>query len=89
MADPDWQYPPELVEGLLAFGLAPSGRTPPRFVRDALNRLYRYELRRVRDRLLAREIDKPAYLDVVIATRKRYWPLSLLPEQWEEICRLQ
>jgi len=83
----DWRYPPELSEALAAFGLAPSARSSPRRVRDALNGLYRYELRRLRDRLLARELQKPEYVAQVIALRKKYWPLSLLPEAWEKICQ--
>jgi hypothetical protein len=55
-------------------------------VRQALNALYRFELRRERDRLLARKIARPEYLAIVIALRKKYWPLSMLPEVWEKIC---
>ncbi len=83
----DWQYPDELAEALARFGLAPTGRTPPLMVRTALNGLYRYELRRLRDRLLARQIQKPDYLAQVVVLRKKYWPLSLLPAAWERICR--
>ncbi len=83
-----WTYPPELAEALLAFGLRPTPATPPLLVRDALNDLYRFELRRMRDRLRAGDIQKPDYIDLVIATRKRYWPLSLQLPAWEEICRV-
>ncbi len=81
-----WSYPPELAEALATFGMAPSGHTSPTLVRTALNALYRYELRRLRDRYLARQIAKPDYLDVVVHLRKKYWPLSMLPEVWERIC---
>ena len=82
-----WNYPPELVDVLLTFGLRPTPTTPPVFVRSALNDLYRYELRRMRDRLKAGGMPKADYIDLVIATRKRYWPLTLQPPAWEEICR--
>ena len=82
-----WSYPPELSAVLLTFGLRPTPETPPTFVRDALGDLYRYELRRMRERLVAKEMDKAAYVELVIATRKRYWPLSLQPAAWDEICR--
>ena len=82
-----WTYPPELADVLLTFGLRPTGATPPSLVRDALSDLYRYELRRMRERLRAGEIPKPDYIDLVIVTRKRYWPLSLQLPAWEEICR--
>ena len=81
-----WTYPRELMEALASFGLAPTAHTPPVVVRDALNDLYRYELRRMRDRLRASEMDKPAYLDRVIALRKKYWPLTLQLPAWEKIC---
>jgi hypothetical protein len=41
----------------------------------------------MRERLRAGEMDKAAYVELVIATRKRYWPLSLQPSAWETICR--
>jgi hypothetical protein len=81
-----WTYPVELVEALWRFGLAPRPDTPPRFVRDHLRDLYRYEIRRLRDRLLAGEFPKKDYIGHVIALRKKYWPLALTPEQWERIC---
>jgi hypothetical protein len=55
-------------------------------VRDALNDLYRFELRRMRDRLRAGEMEKPEYLDRVVALRKKYWPLTLPLWAWERIC---
>ena len=82
-----WQYPPELTDALVRFGLRPHTGTPPALVRDALNDLYRYELRRMRDRLRAGAMAKADYNDAVIATRRRYWPLSLQLPAWEEICR--
>lgn len=82
-----WAYPPELIEALGAFGLAPSAATEPLVVRDALNDLYRFELRRTRDRLLAGQLEKPEYLAEVVRLRKKYWPLTLQPHAWLEIIR--
>jgi hypothetical protein len=84
-----WVYPEELLDALSRFGLAPSAMTPPLVVRDALNDLYRYELRRLRDELLAKRIQKPEYLDRVVALRKKYWPLTLQPAVWEQITSFQ
>ena len=81
-----WRYPAELLEALERFGLAPSPHTPPRLVRDQLSDLYRFEIRRLRARLLAGEFPKADYSGHVIALRKQYWPLSATPEQWEGIC---
>lgn len=83
---PPWTYPAELRDALLTFGLAPLAESPPRLVRDQLSDLYRHEIRRLRDRLLAKEFPKADYVGHVIALRKKYWPLALTPEQWEKIC---
>ncbi|MFI5177365.1 MAG: hypothetical protein ACHQO8_02315 [Vicinamibacterales bacterium] len=87
MTTPLWTYPPELLAALADLGLAPVATTPPAVVRDALNDLYRYELRRMRDALRAGGIPKAEYLDLVIALRKKYWPLTLPVEGWERVCR--
>ena len=81
-----WTYPAELRDALLSFGISPGPGTSPRFVRDQLSDLYRYEIRRLRGRLLAGEFPKADYVGHVISLRKKYWPLALTPEQWEKIC---
>ena len=81
-----WSFPPELLEALVAFGLSPTPNTPPVFVREALSDLYRYEIRRLRLRLLANEFPKADYIGRVIALRKKYWPLTMTPEVWERVC---
>ncbi len=81
-----WIYPPEFRDALAGFGLMPTGATEPGFVRDALNDLYRYELRRLRVRYLRQEFGKPDYHTHVIALRKKYWPLTLQAPAWEKIC---
>jgi hypothetical protein len=86
MTDDAWTYPRELLDALATFGLAPRPETPPRFVRDQLNELYRYEIRRLRDQLRAGIVQKPDYVGLVIALRKKYWPLTLQPAEWERIC---
>jgi hypothetical protein len=80
-----WAYSVELLEALGRFGLAPGPDTPPRLVRDQLNDLYRWEIRRLRDRLLAGEFPKADYVGHVVALRKKYWPLSFTPVQWETV----
>jgi hypothetical protein len=85
MSGGPWEYPPELREALLAFGLQPTRTTPPRFTRDALSDLYRYEIRRLRDRLLAGQVAKADYQGLVVELRKKYWPLTLTPAAWEKI----
>lgn len=86
MTDRTWTYPIELLDALPRFGLLPTPHTPPRLVRDALNDLYRYEIRRLRQRLLDGQVAKGDYVGEVIVLRKRYWPLALQPGHWEQIC---
>jgi hypothetical protein len=81
-----WAYPAELADALASLGLAPTSSTPPAFVRDAVSDLYRWELRAARDRLRAGLTEKSAYLDVVIALRKKYWMLTLPATAWDAIC---
>ena len=82
-----WSYPPELADALMRLGLSPRPHTPPRLVRDALNDLYRYEIRRLREVFRAGGSAKPNYVDRVIDLRKKYWPLSMQADIWEEICK--
>ncbi len=81
-----WSYPPEFLDALAAFGLVPRVDTDPLLVRDTLDALYRYELRRVRDDLLADRVAKREYHGVVVALRKKYWLLTLPADAWRRIC---
>jgi len=87
MSATDWAYPADFLEQLLTHGLAPAPATPPALVRDALNDLYRFEIRRLRERLRGGQVEKADYVDEVVALRKKYWLLSLTPSAWEDICR--
>lgn len=78
------RYRKEILEQLLAHGVQPTSATRPELVHEFVNDLYRYELRRVRDRLQRREIPKAAYYDLVVEIRRRYPALSLKPWQWLE-----
>ena len=77
-----YEYAPEALEVLAGHGLRPGPGTAPARVREALNDLYRYEIRRLRRRLLAGDIAKEAYSDHVIGLRKQYWLLSIPVERW-------
>jgi hypothetical protein len=79
-------YPPELVAALEALGFAPSSDTAPAVTRAGVDDLYRYELRRLRDRHKAGAVARVQYLDQVIALRKKYWMLTLPLAAWEKIC---
>jgi hypothetical protein len=58
MSATDWAYPADFLEQLLTHGLAPAPATPPALVRDALNDLYRFEIRRLRERLRGGQVEK-------------------------------
>ena len=87
MTRESWIYPAELAEALPRFGLKPTSATPPLLVRGALNDLYRYEIRRLRQRRLDGIVKPEDYVNEVIVLRKRYWPLALQPSHWEQIIR--
>ena len=74
-----------MIEQLLVHGVKPTPATPPELVHELLNDLYRYELRRLRGRLLRREVAKTDYFDLVVAVRRRYPLLSQRVSQWMEI----
>jgi hypothetical protein len=77
-----FEYDPELLEALSALGIIPQPHSTPEKVKEVASDLYRYELRRLRDRLLKREIPKAGYSDRVIQLRRRYWMLSVPLHQW-------
>jgi hypothetical protein len=79
-----YRYRPDVLAQLVAHGVTPKPSTSPEFVRDFLNDLYRYELRRLRDRLVRREIAKPDYYAHVVDVRRRYPLLSMKLWEWIE-----
>ena len=81
-----WTYPPELLDALLGHGIAPRPDVHPRFVRDYVSDLYRFEIRRLKQWRATGVVRKEDYVDRVIALRKQYWVLTLEPSAWERIC---
>lgn len=79
-----YRYKPEILEALAAHGIKPTPATPPEKAHEVLNDLYRYELRRLRDRLLRRDFPKPEYHARVVEVRNRYRLLALKVWQWTE-----
>lgn len=78
----EYRYRPAVVDQLWQHGIHPGPATPPELVREFVNDLYRYELRRLRDRLVRKEIPKTGYYDRVVEIRLRYPLLSVKPHQW-------
>jgi hypothetical protein len=77
-----YHYRPEVIEQLWAHGVNPTPGTPPQLVYDFVNDLYRYELRRLRDRLVRGAIPKQGYYERVVALRRKYPLVSFKPELW-------
>jgi hypothetical protein len=77
-----FQYRAEVLEQLRRHGVQPTGRTRPELVHEFVGDLYRYELRRLRDRLLRQEFPKPEYFERVVEVRNRYRLLALKPHEW-------
>jgi hypothetical protein len=77
-----YRYRPEILSALLGHGVRPTPDTPPHLVVSYLNDLYRFELRRLRARLLRGEIAKPSYAGHVTDLRERYPLLSLPTRFW-------
>jgi hypothetical protein len=79
-----YRYRPAVLEQLWRHGVHPTTATRPELVHDFVNDLYRYELRRLRDRLVRGEIPKVGYYDRVVALRMKYPLVSLKPQEWLE-----
>jgi hypothetical protein len=82
-----YRYDPDLLPALAELGIVPRPETPPEQVKEAVSGLYRYELRRLRDRLVRKEIPKIGYSERVIQLRRRYWMLSVPLHLWAETTR--
>jgi hypothetical protein len=77
-----YRYRPEVLEALARHGIVPSDRTAPLFIRDQLNGLYRFEIRRLKARLLRGEFPKAEYIGHVLDLRGKYPLLSIPVEEW-------
>jgi hypothetical protein len=75
-------YRPEVLAALLVHGVRPTPHTNPERVRDYVRDLYKYEIRRLRERYLRKEFEKAEYSARVDALRRRYPVLALLPRQF-------
>lgn len=77
-----YRYRPDVLAHLWRHGVQPHDTTPPELVRGFVNDLYRYELRKLRDRYLVGEFPKATYHQQVILIRDRYPVLALKAPQW-------
>ena len=75
-------YRPEVLDELAIHGMVPKPCTRPDLIRDYLSDLYRYEIRKLKRRLLAGEFPKQEYLARVVELRIRYPLLSIPVQLW-------
>jgi hypothetical protein len=76
-----FRYRADVLVALPCHGVRPTGHTPPELVRDFVRDLYKWEIRKLRERYLRREFPKQDYWNRVDALRRRYPVLALLPRQ--------
>jgi len=79
-----YRYRVDVLARLESHGIQPRPTTPPELVREFVNDLYRYEIRRLRDRLLRGEFPKDTYYDRVVALRNKYSVLGLRAPEFLE-----
>ena len=77
-----FHYREDVLHQLWQHGVHPTERTHPARVHEFVSDLYRYELRRLRDRLVRKEFPKPEYYGRVVELRKRYFLISISAEEW-------
>ena len=77
-------YRADVLEKLLVHGVRPTEHTRPQVVRDYVRDLYKYEIRRLRERYLRRDFPKVEYAGRVDDLRRRYPVLALLPSEFIE-----
>ena len=69
-----YNYRSTILDALWQHGIQPSPATDPQLVHDFVNDLYRYELRRLRQRLMRGEFEKATYFDRVVEVAARFAP---------------
>lgn len=82
-----YHYRPDVLERLLGHGVRPTESTRPALVHEYVSDLYRYEIRRLRDRLLAGEFPRKEYSGLVIQLRMKYPVISMRAAEWLAGCQ--
>jgi hypothetical protein len=77
-----FHYREDVLEALAGHGVQPTERTRPELVHEFVSDLYRYEIRRLRDRLLANDFPKKEYAGRVVQLRLRYRVISMRAAEW-------
>jgi uncharacterized membrane protein len=77
-----YRYRPDVLAALLVHGVIPTLHTSPTLARDYVRDLYKYEIRRLRERYMRGEFPKNEYSDRVDALRRQYPVLALRASEW-------
>ncbi len=75
-------FRPEILEELHRHGLSPRPDTTAARLREQINDLYRFEIRRLRDRCRAGEFSTRELPGHVVELRRRYILLSIPIDSW-------
>ena len=79
---PVYRYRDDVLAECRRYGVFPTEHTPPELVRSFIRDLYRFEIRRLRERYVRTEFSKAEYFDKVVELREKYPVLALVPRQW-------
>ena len=77
-----YSYRQDILEALWRHGVQPTPHTRPELVRDYVRDLYKYEIRRLRERYMRGEFPKQEYWHRVDALRRAYPVLALPSRLW-------
>jgi hypothetical protein len=75
-------YRDDILKALAHHGVCPRPWSPPEKVHEFVRDVYRFEIRRLRDRLLAGDFPRREYAGRVVALRRRYHVISVRPAEW-------
>jgi len=75
-------YRPDVLRELERHGVRPTPYTDPQRVRAYVRELYKFEIRRLRDRARREEFPRSEYAGKVDALRREYPVLALQPSQF-------
>ena len=77
-----YSYRQDILDALWRHGVQPTPHTRPELVRDYVRDLYKYEIRRLRERYMRQEFPKREYWQRVDALRRAYPVLALPSRLW-------
>ncbi len=79
-----YSYRADVLMELERHGIRPRADTPPELVREFVRELYKFEIRRLRERMLRKEFPRAEYAARVDSLRRQYPVLALQASQFVE-----